>query len=217
MPCATIVGVVENITRGGIKEEPSMQFYLPKSQWPTRYSQAMVVRTQPGKGEQLIGPVRRAIQGVASEIPFPRVATYEQLHAPELRSWRLGATMFTLFGALALVVSVVGLYGLLAYSVAQRQQEFGIRTALGAQQLDIVAIVLKNGVALVTAGLAMGLAAAWFTATYVGPMLYKVESRDLVVYAGCAVLMMLATLATATIPARRAAGALPTIGLRSEG
>jgi putative ABC transport system permease protein len=177
----------------------------------------MQVRTRRGQGERLIGPITKALQDVASDIPFPRVRTYEQIHAPELRSWRLGATMFTLFGALALVVSVVGLYGLLAYSVAQRQHEFGIRTALGAQSRDIVGIVLKSGLALVTVGLVVGLAIAAAAARYLGPMLYDVRPRDTMVYAGSAVLMLLATTLVAAVPARRASGVSPTVTLRGNG
>jgi putative ABC transport system permease protein len=153
---------------------------------------------------------------VAPDIPFPRVRTYEELHAPEVKSWRLGATMFTLFDVLAFVVAVVGLYGELAYNVASRQFEFGIRTALGAHAGGIVGLVLKGGLALVSVGLVVGLAIAAGAAKFVGPMPYNVAPRDLMVYAGSAVLMLLVTAVVAAIPARRASGVSPTVALRAE-
>jgi predicted permease len=214
IPCATIVGIVEDISRGGVKSDPSMQYYMPRAQWRGEYTMAMLVRSQPGHRDRITAPVTRAIQELATDIPYPRVTTYERIFAPELRSWRLGATMFTLFGVLAFIVAVVGLYGLLAYNVASRRHEFGIRTALGAQSMDIVRLVLASGLALVSVGLLVGLGVAAAASRYVGQLLYDVAPRDATIYAGSAVLMVLVTAIVAAIPARRASAVAPTVALR---
>jgi putative ABC transport system permease protein len=216
IPCARIVGIAEDVSRSGVGETPSAQYYIPWTQWKGQHGLAMIVRAREGRADDIAAPVTKALQETAPDIPYPRVNSFERLRSPQLKAWKLGATMFSLFGALAFIVSVVGLYGLLSFGIEQRQQEFGIRTALGAQAADIIRIVLKSGLALVSAGLLIGLASAAFVAKYVGPMLYKVSPRDMLAYAVSAVIVLVVTALVTIIPARRASAVAPTIALRSE-
>jgi predicted permease len=216
IPCARIVGVVEDVSRHGVGEKPSMQYYVPWTQWEGQHSLAMIVRARDGRADAIAAPVTRALQEIAPDVPFPRVNSFDRLRSPQLKAWRLGATMFSLFGALAFIVSVVGLYGLLTYGIEQRQQEFGIRAALGAQSADIIRIVLKSGLVLVSVGLMIGLSTAAGVARYVGPMLYKVPPRDMLAYAASAGIVLVVTALVTIIPARRASAVAPTTALRSE-
>jgi hypothetical protein len=133
------------------------------------------------------------------------------------RSWTLGATLFAGFGALALAVAAVGLYGVVAYDVAQRAHEMAVRMALGARERDVVRLVVGRGVALASAGIAIGVCAALAAARWVQPLLFEQPARDPLTYGVvAAILLAVACLASAT-PARRAARTEPSEALRAEG
>lgn len=122
----------------------------------------------------------------------------------DFRPWKLGSTMFSLFGTLALILAVVGLYGSLAYDIAQRRRELSVRMALGAQQRDIVGLVLRHGGAIVAAGLLIGGLGAFAGSRWIRGLLYEVSPRDPWVFAGVGLTILLAGLCAAVIPARRA-------------
>ncbi|HEV2180756.1 MAG TPA: ABC transporter permease, partial [Gemmatimonadaceae bacterium] len=147
LPCATIVGVVQDIHRSSVIESPMLQFYVPISQWPVSYwATAMIVRRRASAASaRTVGDVRRALQSVEADVPYPYVAPFADLVDPQLSSWLLGARMFSLFGGLAFAVTLMGLYGLLAHNVAERRHELGVRTALGARGRDIVALIVLQG------------------------------------------------------------------------
>ena len=216
IPCATIVGVVEDVARFGIAREPTMQYYVPLDQRRRCCSLALIVRTTGTDPDAVATAVRRELQGLSPETPFPVVLPYSNLVDPYLRAWKLGAVMFSLFGALAFGVSMIGLYGLLAYSVAQRRFEFGVRVALGARTGHITRIVISQGVLAMTAGLLIGLAAAAFAGRWTAPLLYEVGPRDIAVYGSVALIVILATVLASIIPSRRAATTDPMVALRTE-
>lgn len=122
--------------------------------------------------------MRRALQEIVPGFAYVRARTLEGIVAPEMRSWRLGATMFTIFGVLALVVAAIGLYSVVAYDVSQRIAELGVRVALGASTAKVLRLVVADGVQVVTVGLVVGVAAALLLAGRISPLLYEVSEKD---------------------------------------
>ncbi|HEY5062606.1 MAG TPA: ADOP family duplicated permease [Gemmatimonadaceae bacterium] len=218
LPCATIVGVAEDVHRNGVIEPPQMQYYIPLEQWPdpTFGTPSMIVRGRSGDIERTASDVRRALQSIDPNAPYPLVNSFQSFIDPQLASWRLGARMFTLFGGLAFLVATIGLHGLLAYSVAQRRHEFGIRAALGASLDHLVNLVVLDGARLVAIGVVAGLAVSAIAVRWVAPLLFGVEPRDPAVYSAIIAGAALATVAAALVPARRAARTDPMTALRSE-
>ena len=161
-------------------------------------------------------PLRREIQQLLPGVGYARVRPIAQVLDPVTRQWRLGATMFTIFGFIALALAAVGLYGVIAYDIAQRMREMGVRVALGAQASDIRRLVLWQGVRVAAIGAALGIVAAAFTAKYIAELLFNTPARDPVAFvvAGATILVV-AVLAT-LIPARRATRVDPVVALRSE-
>jgi ABC-type antimicrobial peptide transport system permease subunit len=133
-----------------------------------------------------------------------------------MRPWQLGATMFAAFGLIALVLSSLGLYSMVAYTVAQRMHEMGVRVALGAQDRDIQGLVLAQGLRVAALGVAAGTIIALFTGKFLAPLLYQTSPRDPVVFV--AVITLLLTVATlaSLVPARRATRADPLVALKAE-
>lgn len=189
---------------------------MPIDQWIGNHSTAMVVRAKKGKSDAALLGVRSALQALAPDIPFPRINSYAELMDPQFRAWKLGASMFTLFGVLAFIVAIVGLYGLLAYSVAQRRYEFRhSRRGRGSVGGHRVAR-RRRALVLVGAGLTLGIATAVGASKWVGPMLFDVAPTDLAVYAAIGAAVLAATAIAAAVPARRASRIPPSLALRSE-
>ena len=136
--------------------------------------------------------------------------------SPTMRSWRLGATMFVAFGALALLVAAMGLYSVIAYNVAQRSHEMGVRLALGAQPRDLANLVLSSGARVATSGVAIGVVIALWASRWLEPLLFDVSSRDKATYITASVVPLAVAMAGSWFPARRAARTDPNIALRSE-
>jgi ABC-type antimicrobial peptide transport system permease subunit len=124
--------------------------------------------------------------------------------------------MFTMFGALALLVAAVGLYSVIAYNVVQRRHEIGVRVALGAQSPDVVRLVLADGLRVAVAGVAIGSVIAFAAAGYVGPLLFQVSPKDPVVFSSVAVVLILVAVMASLLPARRASRVDPAVVLRSD-
>ena len=132
------------------------------------------------------------------------------------RQWRLGATMFTVFGFIALVLAAVGLYGVIAYDIAQRMREMGVRVALGAQASDIRRLVLWQGMRVAAIGTALGVVAAFVTAKYVADLLFHTSAYDPIAFVGAAATILVVSVLATLIPARRATRVDPVVALRSE-
>jgi ABC-type antimicrobial peptide transport system permease subunit len=147
---------------------------------------------------------------------YVTVAALSQIFGGQTRSWKLGATMFTMFGALALLVAAVGLYSVIAYNVVQRRHEISVRVALGAQSPDVVRLVLADGLRVAVAGVAIGSAIAFAAAGYVGPLLFQVSPKDPVVFSSVAVVLILVAVMASLLPARRASRVDPAVVLRSD-
>ena len=217
-PCSTVVGVVEDVRWNQIGEEPRLQVWTPIAQqaevsmrWRT-----LLVRPADGAAANVAESVRSAIYDLAPLLPIARVESLADYVAPQLRPWRLGAGMFTAFGALALVIAAVGLYSVLAYAVTQRAHELGVRAALGASRGDVLRLVVGDGLRVTVTGVVVGLAAALLLAGRFESMLYEVDPRDPLVLGGVAAALLLVALAASLLPARRAARADTSVALRSE-
>ncbi len=135
---------------------------------------------------------------------------------PRIRSWRLGATVFTAFGGLALLIAVVGLYSVLSFSVAQRTHKLGIRAALGAGRGRLIALVLRQAAILVGSGLAIGLVVATVAAGKIEPLLFQVSPHDAAVLIAVVGTLAVTGLLAALLPARRATAVSPIETLRAE-
>ncbi len=216
-PCTTVVGVMENFHRQDIREP------LPEFQYVVNWShhnlngpaQVMMVRTIGPVEEQLLA-IRREVGSTSPLIRFPQVTPLMVNVEEQLRSWRLGATMFTVFGILALVVAAIGLYSVLAFDVALRQTELGIRAALGAGASRLVSMVVRRAVALVALGTAIGMVIAVAGSSYMAPLLFDVSPRSPGVYAVVGLTLLVVAGLAGSLPAWRVARVDPTQALQAE-
>ena len=143
-------------------------------------------------------------------------ASMREILDPRQRSWQVGATMFVVFGGMALVLAAIGLYNVIAYTVAQRTQEIGVRIALGAQVRDVVRLVLGEGARFAVIGIVMGGAVALWAGKWIGPLLFSVSPNDPVIYALVALILLAAAVLASAIPAWRASRVDPNVALRAE-
>jgi predicted permease len=174
--CTTVVGVVEDASRGSIETEPYMAYYLPVEQTDMRLN-GLYVRAS-GDVDEVLEAAAGVLRTFSPRVRWATASTLREILDPQARSWTLGATMFTVFGLLALLVAAVGLYSLLAFEVAQRTREMGIRSALGAGRTRLLGDVVTEGVRLIGLGILLGLATAWFVAPRVEELLFDVPARD---------------------------------------
>jgi putative ABC transport system permease protein len=213
--CTEVIGVVADARRFNAVEEPSMMFYVPFSGNSDQYITALVVRTR-GEPEEWIGQLRAAILETAPNLPFVQITPLADLLAPSIRPWRLGSTMFAGFALLALVLSAVGLYGVLAYIVTQRTHEMGVRVAMGAQRWDVQGLMVSHGVRVTVVGAALGALGGLVAGRVLSSLLYGVSPRDpLVLFAAVVVPVVVAAVAS-YLPARRASRVDPVVALRAE-
>ncbi|HKP14461.1 MAG TPA: ADOP family duplicated permease [Gemmatimonadaceae bacterium] len=213
-PCRRVVGVTENIQQEDLGEDPGYYYHLPAAQASPQVG-GLFVRAR-GDGRGLRETVRVRLQREMPGAAYVTVTPFSEIVGSEKRSWRLGATMFTAFGALALVIAAVGFYSVIAYDVAQRSHELSVRVALGARARDITRVVVEQGVRFAVAGIALGLGIALLGAQRLQPLLFKQSATDPSVYAGVGVILLVAAIAACVAPARRAVRADPSIALRAD-
>ncbi|HUB80603.1 MAG TPA: ABC transporter permease [Bryobacteraceae bacterium] len=207
---STIIGVAGNVKQFGLDSEPSFDLYYPALDPLT-----IVVHT-PGNPKALIGPVRAAIQAAAPEIPVSELRTMDQVVEESAATQRWTMSLLAAFAALAMGLALVGIYGVVSWSVAQRTREIGIRMTLGASPNAVVGEALGSGMRLSAAGLALGLLAAFLLRRSLATLVFDVSPSDPLIYAGAAALMFAVALAACYIPARRASRVDPLIALRWE-
>jgi predicted permease len=214
-PCRTVVGVAEDAAMQTVTDEQRYMYYIPVDQANPGWATTILVRVAPSVTD---GPerVRRALQSAMPGDGFVIVRPLAELVDISRRSWHLGAVLFTTFGLLALVVAAVGLYGVIAYDVAQRRHEIGVRIALGARSRDVLAIVARQGLGFVAAAVALGVLVALAVARWIQPLLYGESAKDPVAYAVVSAIMIVVALVASVVPAARAARVDPNIALRAE-
>jgi predicted permease len=214
--CATVVGVVEDAHRQTLLEESNVQFYTPLDQAPAWFDSRVLFLRTSGDPARIAEALRRRLQTAVPDAPFLQMTPMSTLVDAGKRSWRLGTVVFAAFGALAIVLSAVGLYGLLAYDVTQRTRELGVRRALGAQRSDLALSVLRAGVAPIAVGITLGILVTVIAAPIVRPLLLETSPRDPTVLAVVAVVLLLVAVAASLIPATRATRVDPAISIRAE-
>ena len=210
----TVVGVVGDAKHYWLEEQQRPQVYDAYSQDPGLFATA-VIRTNV-EPLSLSEPVRQAIWKVDAEQPMWKIRTVEFLVNRSTADRKFLMALMGIFAAVALVLTIVGLYGVISYLVNQRTQEIGIRMALGAQMRDILGMVLKQGMVLVLIGVALGLAAAWILTRLMSRLLYQVSATDPLTFVGISVLLVSVALLACYIPARRATKVDPLVALRYE-
>lgn len=212
-PCATVVGISEPRRFGSLTKRQG-EVFKPLAQSPGNTPQAVLVRAA-GNVHDVIPAVGAAIRSVVPSLAFADVRPLADLVDEGARSWRLGATLFGLFGALALALAAVGLYGSLAFAVRQRTPEIGVRMALGADPSSVARLVLGQAFRLVALGWVLGTAAAMFAADWIRGLLFGVQPNDPVTFTLASLVIVLAGLAGSALPALRAARLDPVVALRT--
>ncbi|HSQ31207.1 MAG TPA: ABC transporter permease [Gemmatimonadaceae bacterium] len=214
-PCASVVGVAEDVRLENVGKT-QMHYYMPLAQFH-RYSigTGIFVRTK-GRATTHADEVRHALQQLMPGTSYVTVTPMTTMVAPQLRSWTVGATMFTIFGLLALVLAAVGLYSVIAYNVAQRTHEMGVRIALGAQSRDVVRLIVREGVRIVVPGVVLGAAIALVAGRWVAPLLFEVSPKDPPVMAAVVGVLIAVAIVASWLPAARAARVDPIQALRAD-
>jgi predicted permease len=213
-PWRTIVGIVSDVSQYALDQKPPMQIYLPHEQFSTSFN-TIVVKTN-NKPEEMTAAVRKAILAVDSEQAVFKVATLTELQSNSLLLRSFFMLLLIIFALLALVLAVVGIYGVMSYSVTQRTQEIGIRLALGARAGDVLSLILRNGMTLALAGVLLGLAGAFFLTRLLATLLFGVEPTDAATFASVSITLIVAAFVACYIPARRATKVDPLVSLRYE-
>jgi putative ABC transport system permease protein len=210
----TIIGVVRDVRTSGIEFEPAATIYRPVWQ-VSNLALTLTVRAG-GDPAALSEPVRREVHAVDPNEPVFAVRTMEAVIASALAERRFTMLLLGFFAATALLLSGIGIYGVMAYIVTQRTHEFGIRMALGARRSEVVRLVLAQGLRLAAAGIVLGVAGAAVTARAIGALLYDVDPRDPATFTLLSAALTFAALAACYVPARRAVQVDPIRALRRE-
>jgi predicted permease len=215
MPCRHVVGVAEDIRSQSVEAESKLFFYyMPAAQWRPQEG-GLFVRSR-GDARRLAEPLRKRLQAEMPGTSFVTVSRLGDIVDVQLRSWIVGARVFTAFGMLALVLAAVGLYSVIAYNVAQRRHELGVRLALGAARAGIVRLVVAESVRFALVGVAIGSIASLAGGRWIGPMLFKQSPRDPAVFGLVALVLLVVAVVASWIPALRAAGVDPRTAFQSD-
>jgi predicted permease len=213
-PWREIVGVARDSTYGRIGESPQPAAYLPLAQ---NHETGMTLYVRASVPPATLAPaIRREIQALDRHLPVPNIQTMDETIGVLLYPMRTGAWLLVAFGGLALTLAAVGVYGVLAFSVARRTREMGIRMALGADAAGVFALVLRDGLRLVSIGIVCGVLAALVAARALAGFLYGVSARDLPTFAIAIAALTAVAFVACAIPARRAVNVDPMMPLRAE-
>ena len=214
-PCTEVVGVVENVrVSGEFEEDRQFHLYRPIDQVDPAGG-GLFVRTR-GEARPSEDAVRRALQGEMPGTGYVIAESLTDIFGPSVRSWRLGTTMFVAFGGLALALAALGLYSVVAYNVAQRTHELGVRMAFGAGHGAVVRLVLLDGLRWIVLGTVIGVVGALYAGKWIAALLFRVSPTDPLVFACVAGLLLVAATCGSLIPALRATRVDPIRALRSD-
>jgi putative ABC transport system permease protein len=209
-----IIGVVADVRNRALNTEPKPVYYLPESQVP--FSELAVVVKTSNDPRALVSSVTREVQGMDSELPVFSVKTMDEYVSSSVAAPRFNTTLLAIFASVALVLTVIGLYGVMSYSVAQRTNEIGIRMALGAQTRDVLRLIVKDGVKIVVIGLLLGMGGALLLTKLLETLLFGVTTRDPLTFLFIAALLSVVAMLACCIPALRATRVDPLEALRCE-
>jgi putative ABC transport system permease protein len=210
-----IIGIVGAARQGALNLPASPEIYFPDTQLIIGQRASLVARTEidPAK---LVGAVRSAVHSIDPDAPISRVRSMQDVLVTAMARDRFNTALMTLFAALAMLLAAVGLYGVMAYNVAQRAQEIGVRIALGASRADVLRLVVRQGFVLVASGLALGVTAAVMTTRLITTLLFEVSPTNPATFAASIVLLTCVALLACWIPAQKATKVDPIAVLRSE-
>ena len=217
---AIVVGVVGDVAHNGITGEVNERFYRPQAQAQVSFvgtirGMTLTIATR-GDPKALIGPVRREIRSADPTLPVSNIRTFDEVLSSAVAQPRFAMMLLSAFGSLAIILATIGIYGVLAYSVSQRTQEIGVRMALGAESGQVIALLVRQGMIMALAGVAVGTGVAWFATDLMSGMLYGVEPQDLQTFISVPALFAAVALLACWIPAGRAARVGPSNALRYE-
>ena len=212
----TIVGVVGDVKVSSLEMETKPAIYMPLFQIPRAWTNVIYIVRTATSVDSLAPSLRREIRAVDEELPVYDIRTMNQVITASVSQRLFLMLLLAVFAATALLLAATGLYGVLAYSVAQRTHEIGIRMALGAQSRDVVRLVIRQGMTLALIGVALGLAASLALTRVMKGLLYGVSATDPVTFAGISLLLLGVALAACYLPARRATRVDPLLALRYE-
>ena len=211
-PWLTVVGVAADVRHATLAEPSRQVVYYPHAQIPES-GMVLVIRSAGAPG--LVAPaVRSAMQRIDPELPMDAIQPMTEIVGASLANQELQFGMLGAFAVVAVVLAAAGIYGVMAYGIIQRSQEFGIRLALGATSADIARLVAHQGLSLTGAGITIGLGGAWLASSVLSKQLYGVRATDPAIYAATAALLAAIALAACVVPARRALRVNPITALR---
>jgi putative ABC transport system permease protein len=208
-----IVGVFHNVRTGGLREDsPEIDVPFWQSPWPQA---AMAVRTA-GDPAAITKSIAAAVSSVDPDLPLERVQSMDQIVADVRSHDRFATVLYGGFAGMALLLAAVGIYGVMAFAVAQRTHELGLRMALGAGRYQVFSLILKEGFTLASAGLLLGLIGACLVGRTMRGLLFGVSTIDVAAFSTVAMVLLASALLACYIPARRAAKVDPMVALRYE-
>ena len=220
LPWNEVVGVVQDVHEIGVQDQvPEIVYWPPLLQSPfvpVVRTVTFVIQSQRAGTESFLSEVRTAVWSVNANLPLASVRTMQEVYGKSLARTSFTLVMLGIAGAMALTLGIIGIYGVISYSVSQRQREIGIRLALGAQGGDVLQMVLRQGAKLALVGVAIGICAAFGLTRLMRNLLFGVTAYDPVTFATVAVLLVLVALLACFIPARRAMLVDPIVALRYE-
>ena len=210
-----IVGVVGNVRHVGLDAEPHSEIYqlLGQAQWPSMF---VAIRTSTSDPTSLTSAAQNAVWSVNKDVPLASVRTMQDLIANSVQRRKFSMFLLSIFAGVAMLLAAIGLYGVMSYSVAQRTHEIGIRMALGARRPDVLALVVKQGMALALTGVAAGAVLALAMTRLIAGMLFGITATDPLTFAGVAALVGTVAFLANYLPARRASKVDPIVALRYE-
>jgi hypothetical protein len=214
VPCSRVVGVVKDVRPQAVQRTQPLQYYVVLGQF-AQHAQDLVVRPA-GDPARLIPALRRAIRAMSPSPEIPTFRSLQEAIEPQVRPWRVGAAMFGLFAALALAMAALGMYSVMAYLVAQRAHEIGVRAALGARAPNIAALVLRGSIGTTAFGVAIGGLFALGGGRYLQPLLFQTSANDPMVFGAVAMVMLGAAVVAGLLPAARAWRVDPVEALRAD-
>jgi len=214
VPCTYVVGVAEDIRSQSIDSESRLYYYyLSASQWLPQLG-GLFVRAR--DAAQLSEPLRKRLQQEMPGTSYVTVSQVGDVIGAKVRSWVVGATVFTVFGILALALAALGLYSVIAYDVTQRKHELGIRCALGAERTSIVTLVIMDSMRVAATGTVIGGIVALVCGRWIAPLLFQESPRDPAVFGIAATVLLAAAVVASLVPAVRAAGIDPKTALQAD-
>jgi putative ABC transport system permease protein len=220
-PWRTIVGIVGDVRHRGLETPPRAELFIPHEQFlhfsagVQARAMTLVVRTS-REPTSLVSVLRAELRALDAEVPAAQVQDMASVVSASVAARRVNVTLIGVFGGLALILAAIGLYGVMAYGVAQRTREMGVRLAMGAVRRDLLRLVLYEGLAVTVAGVAIGIAAALLVVGRVSSLLFDVGPRDLSIFTLAPLTLIVSGALASYVPARRATRVDPVVALRGE-